>query len=106
MSHYNVTTMYNFPDKMVLAFDMLSHEFASRSIKNFHSHTASFTASQAATYSASIVEFAIQVCFTLLHTTAPLFRVNIDPHIDFLASLSVWKSESVYPVRIRSLVPH
>ncbi|KAA0058308.1 hypothetical protein E6C27_scaffold274G006420 [Cucumis melo var. makuwa] len=89
--------MYNFPNKMVLAFDMLSPFMASRSVKNFLSHTASFAAFQATTYSASIVESAIQVCFTLLHTTAPPFKVNTDPDVDFLASLSVWKSESVYP---------
>ncbi|KAA0052225.1 hypothetical protein E6C27_scaffold207G00380 [Cucumis melo var. makuwa] len=81
---------------MVLVFDMLSPFMAYRSVKNFLGHTASFTTSQAATYSASLTESAIQVCFTLLHTIAPPFRVNTDPDEDFLAYLSVWKSESVY----------
>ncbi|KAA0056634.1 hypothetical protein E6C27_scaffold288G001550 [Cucumis melo var. makuwa] len=107
--------MYNFPDKMILrsiCFSRLwllgSRKFAtapllsqykvigrcifgtiSRSVKNFLSHTAFFATSQAATYSASIVKSAIQVCFMLLHTTAPLFRVDTDLDADFLASLSV-----------------
>ena len=51
-------------------------------------------------YSVFIVESTMQFYFMLLHTTTPPFRVNIDPELDFLASLSVWKSKSVYPIRI------
>ncbi|KAA0045178.1 hypothetical protein E5676_scaffold325G00520 [Cucumis melo var. makuwa] len=90
--------MYNFPDKMVLAFNMLSPFMASRSVKNFLSHTASFAASQATTYSASIVESTIQLYFMLLHTTAPPFRVNTDLDVDFLASLSIWNTLNGCPV--------
>ncbi|CAA3018940.1 low affinity sulfate transporter 3, partial [Olea europaea subsp. europaea] len=43
----------------------------SRSKRNFLNHTASLVASQAATYSASMVKSAIQDCLILLHTTAP-----------------------------------
>ncbi|KAA0059716.1 hypothetical protein E5676_scaffold111G00760 [Cucumis melo var. makuwa] len=106
LGYYKVTTMYNFPNKMVLAFNMLSPFIGSRFVKNFLSHTASFAASQAATYSASIVESAIQFYFMLLHTTAPPFRVIPDPDVDFLASLSVWKSESVPMITSRiGLIP-
>ena len=48
----------------------------SRSYRNLRSHTASFAASDAATYSASVVESAIQDCFTLLQLIAPLPNVN------------------------------
>ena len=58
----------------------------SRSVKNFFSYIASFAASQAVTYSTFIVESAIQVCFTILRTTAPSFKVNTDSDVDFLAS--------------------
>ncbi|TYK28175.1 hypothetical protein E5676_scaffold289G00930 [Cucumis melo var. makuwa] len=75
-------------------------------IRNFVRQTASFAASQAATYSGFIVESAMHPCLMLRHTTAPPFRVNIDLDVDFLESLSVWKLESVYPVRIKSLAPY
>ncbi|KAA0061262.1 hypothetical protein E5676_scaffold39G00080 [Cucumis melo var. makuwa] len=81
--------MYNFLDKMVLGFNMLFPFMASRSVKNFLSYTTCFAASQAATYSTSIVESAIQLCFTLLHATAPQFRANTDADVNFLAYLSV-----------------
>src|ERR1051325_7294359 len=61
----------------------------SKSLRNFLSQTASFAASQAATYSASIVESAMHLCLMLRHTTTPPFRVNTDPDVDFLESLSI-----------------
>ena len=105
--------MHYFLDKMVPAFDMFSpfmflgslafaiaplllqykvigkciFESTFKSVKNSLSHIASFVALQAATYSASNVELTIQVWFTLFHTMAPSFRVNIDPDVDFLAFL-------------------
>ena len=72
----------------------------SKSCRNFLSQTASFAASQAAMYSTSIAESAMYHCLMLRHTTAPPFRVNTDHDVDFLESLSVWKSESVYSVSV------
>ncbi|KAA0046058.1 gag protease polyprotein [Cucumis melo var. makuwa] len=66
------------------------------SCSNFLSQTASFAASQAVTYSSFIVDSAMHPCLMLRHTTASPFRVNTDPDVDLLESLSVWKSESVY----------
>ena len=71
----------------------------SKLVKNFLSYTDSFATSQAETYWASMVESTIQPFFMLLHIIAPLFRVKTDPDIDFHESISIWKSESVYPVR-------
>ncbi|KAA0067074.1 hypothetical protein E5676_scaffold14G00910 [Cucumis melo var. makuwa] len=78
----------------------------SKSCRNFLTQTTSFVASQAATYSTSIVESAMHHCLMLHHTTALPFRVNTDPDVDFLESLLVWTSESVYPIRIKSLAPY
>ena len=60
----------------------------SKSLKKLRSHTASLTASEAATYSASMVESETQDCFTLLHIMAPPFKVNTEPEVDFLESRS------------------
>ncbi|KAJ9547421.1 hypothetical protein OSB04_019964 [Centaurea solstitialis] len=46
-----------------------------RSVIKFLSQTASFAASKAAMYSASVVESAIVSCFELFHEIAPPFRV-------------------------------
>ncbi|TYK05425.1 hypothetical protein E5676_scaffold83G001200 [Cucumis melo var. makuwa] len=46
--------------------------------RNFLSQTAYFAASQAAMYSASIVESAMHPCLMIRHTTAPPFKVNTD----------------------------
>lgn len=46
--------------------------------------TVSLAASNAATYSASMVESVIQDCLILLHMTAPPPIVNTDPDVDFL----------------------
>ena len=54
-----------------------------RSERNFLSQTASFATSQAATYSASMVEFAIQDCLTLLRVMAPPPKVKTHPEVDF-----------------------
>ena len=66
----------------------------SKYLRNFLSHTASLDASQATTYSASIVESAMQDCLILLHTTAPPLRMNTDPEVDFLdtrhSQVSTW----------------
>ena len=61
----------------------------SKLFKNFLSHTTSFAASQAATYSASMVESATHPCLMLLQTIAPPHRLNTDPDVDFLESLLV-----------------
>jgi hypothetical protein len=58
-----------------------------RIAKNFLSHTASFAASHAATYSAFIVESVIQDCFTLVQLMALSLRVKTYPEVDFWESL-------------------
>ena len=60
----------------------------SKSLKKFLSQTASLAASKAAIYSASMVESVMLDCLTLLQTTAALPRVNTEPDVDFLESLS------------------
>ena len=54
--------------------------------KNFLSHKASFAISQATTYSASMVESAIQDFLVLLQLMAPPPKVNTYPEMDFLKS--------------------
>ena len=70
----------------------------SMSLKKFLNQTASLAASEAAIYSASMVESAMLDCLTLLQTTAAPLRVNSELDVDFPESLSPWKSESVYHV--------
>ena len=65
-------------------------------MSDFLSQTASFAASQAATYSTSTVESAMYPCLMLRHTTARPFMVDTNPDMDFLEFLLIWKSESVY----------
>ena len=55
-----------------------------RSIRKLRSQIASL----AATYSASMVESAVQLCLILLHTIASPPRVNTELEVDFLESLS------------------
>ncbi|KAA0065883.1 hypothetical protein E5676_scaffold259G00710 [Cucumis melo var. makuwa] len=86
--------------------DMFMFGTTSKSCKNFPSQKAYFVASQVVTYLASIIEFAMHLCLMLHYITTLLFRVNTDPDVDFLESLSVWKSKSMYPVRIKSLDPY
>ena len=74
----------------------------SNSFRNQQSHTASLAASQAATYSISMVESVIQDCLTLLHRMAPLLKVNTTPKVDIHESLSEWKLESIYQMGIKS----
>ena len=69
--------------------------------RNFQSQTASLAASKAATYSASMVESAMQDYFTLLQVMAPPPKVNTNFKVDFLASLFDWKFETVYPLCTR-----
>ncbi|KAJ9561692.1 hypothetical protein OSB04_006852 [Centaurea solstitialis] len=73
-----------------------------RSDRKFLSQTASFAASHAAMYSASVVESAIVSCFELFHEIAPPFRVKTYPDCDLKSSLSVWKLASEYPVTLIS----
>ena len=54
--------------------------------RKFLSQTASLATSKAATYLTSMVESAMQNCFTLLQLMAPPLRVNTNPEVDFLAS--------------------
>jgi hypothetical protein len=54
-------------------------------------NTPSFAASEAAMYSASVVESATVSCLELFQLTAPPFNVNTNPDYNFESSLSVWK---------------
>ena len=65
------------------------------SVTNLRIQTASFAASEAATYSASVVESAVVVCLELFQQTAPPLHKKTNAEIDFLSSTSDWKSESV-----------
>ena len=76
LSHYSV-----------IGFDIFGT--ISKLVKNFLSQTAPLVASQAATYSASMVESAIHPWLILLQTTAPPLRVNTEPEVDFLESISL-----------------
>src|SRR5664279_976588 len=66
-----------------------------RSIRNFLIHTPSFAASEAAMYSASVVESATVSCLELFQLTAPPFKVNTYPDCERDSSKSVWKLASV-----------
>ena len=50
--------------------------------------TASFAASDAAIYSASVVESAVVSYLELFQLTAPPFKVNMYPDMDFELSIS------------------
>ena len=58
----------------------------SKSCRNFLSQTTSIAASQAATHSTIIVESVMHPYLILRHTTAPPFRVNTNPDMNFLES--------------------
>ena len=66
-------------------------------IKNFWSQMTSFSALEATTYLAFIIDSVIQDCFTLLQLTTLPPRVNKNPEVDLRESLLDWKSESTYP---------
>ena len=64
-------------------------------VMNFLIQTASLAASEAAIYSASVVESATVSYLELLQLTAPPFKQNTYPNCDRKSSLSVWKLASV-----------
>ena len=51
------------------------------------------------------IECVMHPYLMLRHTTTPPFRLNTDPNMDFLESLSVCKLELVYTVRIKFFAP-
>src|SRR6266542_1070967 len=65
------------------------------SIMNFLIQTTSFAASEAAIYSASVVESATVDCLELFQQIAPPLRQNTNPDCDLESSLLVWKLASV-----------
>ena len=75
------------------------------SLTNFRIQIASLAASDAAMYSASVVESAVILYLELFQLTAPPLQVKTNPEIDFLSSTSDWKSESVKPVSCKSPPP-
>ena len=64
---------------------------------NFLNQKSFFAASEAATYSASMIESAMMDCLKLFQLTVPSLQTNTYPDIDFLSSESDIKSELVYP---------
>ena len=68
----------------------------------FLSHTISFIASTAATYSASVVESARTNYLRDLHETAVDPRLIVYPEFDTPVSLSPSKYESEYPISLKS----
>ena len=58
------------------------------SIMNFLIQRASLAASDAAIYSASIVESAVTPCLEFFQLTTPPLQMKINPEIDFLSSIS------------------
>ena len=55
---------------------------------NFLIQIAYLAASDAAIYSASVVESAVTLCLELFQLTAPPLQMNTNPEIDFLSSIS------------------
>ncbi|KAA0045185.1 hypothetical protein E5676_scaffold325G00430 [Cucumis melo var. makuwa] len=76
----HIPSLHNLSYQVILPLYMFPSFMAAR---NFLRQTASFVASQAATYLASIVESAMYPCLMLRHTTTPPFKVNTDPDVDF-----------------------
>ena len=76
--------------------------FTCKSSRIFLSHTISFVASAAAMYSASVVESAGTDCLHDLQETAPNQRLIAYPEVDTPVSLSPSKSESEYPIKLKS----
>ena len=69
-----------------------------RSLASCQSHIASWEAADSATYSASAVERAMQVCLLLLQLMAAPAKRNTYPEVDFLSPTSPAQSASEYPV--------
>ena len=65
-------------------------------------HTISFVASAAATYSASVVESAGTNYLRDLHETTADPRLIVYPEVDTSIFLSPSKSESEYPISLKS----
>ncbi|KAL0291900.1 UNVERIFIED_CONTAM: hypothetical protein Sradi_7009300 [Sesamum radiatum] len=57
--------------------------------------TASFAASEAAMYSASLVESAMVSCLELFQATTPPLSLNTKPDWDLASSSSDWKLASL-----------
>ena len=76
--------------------------FSCKSSSIFLSHTISFVASVAATYSASIVESSRTDYLCDLHEIAADPRLIVYPEFDTPVSLSPSKSESEYPISLKS----
>ena len=76
--------------------------FSCKSSSIFLSHTISFVASAAATYSASVVESARTDYLHDLHETAADPRLIVYLEVDTPVTLSPSKSESEYPISLKS----
>ena len=68
-------------------------------------HNISFPASEAAMYSASVVDKATHFCNLDCHETAYPTKVNRNPDVDFLPSRSPAISASIKPSKIGSAPP-
>ena len=102
LCYYHISSSHNVSNNMILSLYVLSflvipwifglcnystivtkqcnwnlfHSHYAKIKRNFLSQTASFVASQAATYSASMVESTIQDCLTLLQLMVPPPKVS------------------------------
>ena len=84
-----------------MAFDVI----ITSSVMNFLNQKSSFAASEAATYSVSMVESAMMGCLKLFHLIVSSLQTNTYPDIDFLSLGSDMKSELVYPLTRNSKSP-
>ena len=76
--------------------------FTCKSSRIFLSHTISFVASAAATYSASVVESAGTDCLCDLQETTHDPRLIAYPEVDTPIYLSPSMSKSQYPIKLKS----
>ena len=75
--------------------DMASDVITSSSAMNILNQKPSFAASEAATYSTSVVESAMMGFLKLFQLTVPPLQTNVYPDIDFLSLGLEIKFESV-----------
>ncbi len=75
------------------------------SFKNIVIHLASDPVDPKDIYSASTVDLATVGCFFEYQLIAPEFIIKQYPDVDFLSSISLAQSESVYPISFVGLLP-
>ena len=76
---------------------MASDVITSNFVTNLLNQKPSFTASEAVTYSASVIESTMMGYLKLFQLTVPSLQMNTYPDVNFLSSGSDIKSKLVYP---------